>query len=60
MKKDWGEKRWRRVAKFRLEGGLREGKYWKEEKEKIYRLCGREEETWEHLWEIYRDWKEKR
>jgi len=39
LKKGWGEKRWRRVARFRLGNGMNEGKYWEEEEERLCRLC---------------------
>lgn len=30
---------------------MRDGLYWKEEEKRKYRVCGGEEETWEHMWE---------
>lgn len=47
LKKEWGESRWRRVARFRLGNEIREGKYWEEKEKKVCRLCGIEKETWE-------------
>jgi hypothetical protein len=52
------ESRWRRVARFRLGNEMREGEYWEKEEERSCRLCGSEEETWEHVWERCREWKE--
>ncbi|KYN11483.1 hypothetical protein ALC57_16363, partial [Trachymyrmex cornetzi] len=37
-----GEGRWRRVARFRLENEVREGRYWESEEERECRLCGSE------------------
>lgn len=52
LRKNWGESRWQRVAKYRLGNGMKGGRYWvEEEEERRCRLCGREEETWEHVWE---------
>lgn len=59
LKKRWGESRWKRVARFRLKNEMREDKYWKEEKKGICRLCKNERETWEHVWEECRQWKER-
>lgn len=50
MKEGWGERRWKRIAKFRLGGGQREGRYWEDEEKRVCRLCGRKEKTWEHVW----------
>lgn len=60
LKKGWGESRWRRVARFRLGGEVRESRYWEEEERKIYRLCGEGDETWEHVWEGCREWEGRR
>jgi len=49
LKKDWGECRWRRIARFRLGCEMRESNYWEEEEKKMCRLCGRERESWEHV-----------
>jgi len=57
LKKEWGESRWSRIARFRLGNEMREGRYWEEEEKGICRLC-EEEETWEHTWERCRDWGE--
>nr|XP_034195024.1 golgin subfamily A member 6-like protein 6 [Osmia lignaria] len=51
LEKGWKEERWRRVAKFRLGNEVKEAKYWEKEEERKCRLCGWEEETWEHIWE---------
>jgi len=59
LKKGWGEKRWRRVARFRLGNEMREGRYWEEEENRLCRLCGAEMETWEHVWERCRRWREE-
>lgn len=37
---------------------MREGRYWEKLEERICRLCGSETETWEHVWEGCRRWKE--
>ncbi|EZA53803.1 hypothetical protein X777_06867 [Ooceraea biroi] len=57
LKKGWGESRCRRLARFRLGNEMRAGQYWKEEEERKCRICGKEEETWEHVWEKCRDWR---
>lgn len=44
-----GRDRWRRIAKFGLGSEMRENRYWEKEKDRLYILCGREEETWEHV-----------
>jgi len=54
----WGESRWRRVIRFRLGNEMRGGRYWEEEKDRLCRLCGNGEETWEHTWEECRRWRE--
>ncbi|EZA51982.1 hypothetical protein X777_09441 [Ooceraea biroi] len=59
LKKGWGEKRWQRVARFRLGNGMRGGRYWEEEKRRECRICGEGEETWEHVWEECTDWGER-
>jgi len=46
------------MARFRLGNEVKEGRYWEEEKEKLCRLCGYEVETWEHVWEECKSWKE--
>jgi len=51
LKKGWTESRWGRIAKYRLGEGVREGIYWEKEEVRLCRLCGREEETWEQVWE---------
>lgn len=47
-----------RVARFRMGNEVKERRYWEEEKKKLCRLCEGEVETWEHVWERCRDWKE--
>lgn len=54
--KNWEEKRWQRVAKYRLGGGMRGGRYWENEEGRSCRLCGWGDETWEHVWEECVDW----
>lgn len=41
------------MAKFMLGNEVREEKYWVEKKKRKCRRCGREEETWEYVWERY-------
>lgn len=48
LEKGMGESRWSRV-RFRLGREVRSERYWEEEGERVCRLCGIEEETWEHL-----------
>jgi len=59
LKKGWGKKRWRRVTRFRLGNKMREGRYWEEEEKRLCRLCRAELETWEHVWERCRRWREE-
>jgi hypothetical protein len=59
LKKGWGESRWGRIARFRMGGEMRESRYWEKGEEKICKLCGNKEETWEHVWEVCRDWREE-
>lgn len=58
LKKGWGESRLRRVARFRLDNEMGEGRYWEGETKRTCRLCGSEEKTWEHVWERCRAWRE--
>jgi len=51
LKKGWGERRWQRVAKFRLGDEMRGERYWEEEEKRVCRMCEMEEETWKHVWE---------
>ncbi|KAK0169531.1 hypothetical protein PV328_011925 [Microctonus aethiopoides] len=51
LKKNWGESRWQRVAKYRLGGGMKGNKYWLKEEEKRCRVCGWGVESWEHVWD---------
>jgi len=60
LKKGWEENRWKRIARFRLDNEVRGRKYCEEEEKRWCRLCGGEEETWEHVWEGCRMWKEGR
>lgn len=46
------------MARFRLGNEMREGWYWEEEERRTCRLCGRGRESWEHVWENCRTWKE--
>lgn len=39
------------MARFRLGNEVNEAKYCEKDEKKKCRLCGREEETWEHVWE---------
>ncbi|KYN17771.1 hypothetical protein ALC57_09941, partial [Trachymyrmex cornetzi] len=58
LSKGWGERRWRRVTRFRLRNEVRKGRYWEGEEERKCRLCGNGVETWEHVWEGCRVWRE--
>jgi len=58
LKNGWGESRWRRVARFRLGNEMKEGRYWEEMEKRRCRLCKGEMETWEHVWERCREWRE--
>lgn len=51
LRKGWAEVRWRRIARFRLGCEMGESRYWEEEEKNKCRVCGNEEETWEHVWE---------
>lgn len=53
-----GESRWKRVARFRLGNEMREGRYWEEEEEEIQAMW-KGVETWQHVWEECRDWRER-
>jgi len=37
---------------------IRERLYWEEEEKRKCRICEREEETWEHVWESCSRWNE--
>ncbi|CAD6216937.1 GSCOCG00011371001-RA-CDS, partial [Cotesia congregata] len=52
LKKGWSEDRWSRMAGFRLGDFLKGGRYWEEREYRLCEVCGREEETWEHVWEV--------
>ncbi|KYN14727.1 hypothetical protein ALC57_13070, partial [Trachymyrmex cornetzi] len=56
LRKGWGESRWRRMIRYRLGNEMRVGLYWEEERKRVCRLCGGEEETWEYVRERCRDW----
>src|SRR5436190_11909996 len=60
MKKGWGESRWSRVARFRVGNEMKGNLYWKEEEAKRCRMCGKKEETWEHVWEECLEWGTER
>lgn len=47
--KKWGERRWQRIAKYRLGNGMRGERYWDEEEKRRCRVCKSNEETWEHV-----------
>lgn len=49
LKKGWGESRWKRVVRFRLNNEMRGARYWEEEGKRMCRVCGGGEETWEHV-----------
>jgi len=49
LKNGWGESRG--VIRYRLGNEIRE-----REDKRLCRVCGYEEETWEHVWERCRDW----
>lgn len=55
-----GESRWNRIARFRLGNEMRGGWYWEEEERRKCRLCGMENETWEHVWERCRTWESRK
>lgn len=43
LKWEWKESRWRRVARFRMENKIREGRYWEVEEKRKCRMCEGEE-----------------
>lgn len=49
LRKGWGKSRWQRVARFSLGNEVKEGRYWEKEENRKCRVCGYEEETWEHV-----------
>ncbi|KYN38934.1 hypothetical protein ALC56_06694 [Trachymyrmex septentrionalis] len=57
LKKGWEKSNWRRIIRYKLGNEMRGSLYWQEENKRICKLCGGEEETWEHIWERRRDWK---
>ncbi|KAK0073073.1 hypothetical protein PV325_010311 [Microctonus aethiopoides] len=48
IKAEWGKSE-------ELREGMKESKYWAKEDERRCRVCGYEEETWEHVWERCRE-----
>lgn len=56
-KKGMGERRWKRLERFRLGCEIREGRYWKEESRRDCRMCKGKIELWEHMWEECREWE---
>jgi len=49
LEKGWGESRWRRVIRFRLNNEMRGARYWESKERRKCRRCGGGEETWEHV-----------
>ena len=47
----WGEERYGRIARYRLGNEMKGGWYWEKQEERRCRMCGGEEETWEHVLE---------
>lgn len=45
------------MAKFRLGGEIKDNKYWKKEEERLCRVCEKQTETWEHVWEECDKWR---
>lgn len=46
LKEEWKEER-------RLGNEMREGRYWEEQKNRMCRICGWEDKTWQHVMERY-------
>lgn len=46
------------MTRVRLGSEMREGKYLEDEQKRLCRLCGAEMETWEHVGERCREWRE--
>ncbi|TGZ50923.1 hypothetical protein DBV15_12006 [Temnothorax longispinosus] len=57
LEKNWEEERWSRFARFRLGNEIREELHWEKEENRRCRICEREEETWEHIWEECTRWE---
>lgn len=57
LRKGRRESRRTRVARFWLGNEMRESKYWEKEEKKRCRLCSGSRETWEHVWEGCREWR---
>ena len=51
LEKGWGERKWTKVARFRLGNEVKECIYWEKEKNRKCRICESEEGTWEPVWE---------
>ncbi|XP_043263555.1 LOW QUALITY PROTEIN: uncharacterized protein LOC122403853 [Colletes gigas] len=51
LRTGWGEVRYGRLARYRMGNEMRGGEYWGDEEERRCRVCGGEEETWEHVLE---------
>lgn len=49
LKKEWKEKRWQRIVRFRLGNRMRGNKYWEKEERRKYKVCEWGKETWEHV-----------
>lgn len=49
LRRGWAEERWRRMIGFRLGNEMLEGWCRIMEKGRRCRICGNEEETWEHI-----------
>lgn len=47
------------MAKFTLGNGMKESKYWVSEEDRDYRLYDLDEETWEHVWQVWGRSKKK-
>ena len=45
LKKGWGESRWKRVVRFRMNNEMKGARYWEEEEKRVCRLCGGGEEV---------------
>lgn len=56
LKRGWKEEKWQRIARVRLEDGMKGGRYWEEKEDRRCRGCGWGEETWEHVWEECTNW----
>ncbi|KYN08221.1 hypothetical protein ALC62_00796 [Cyphomyrmex costatus] len=52
------DKRMIRIARFRMGNEMRRGRYWEDEERRVCRVCGAEEETWDHVLKRCAKWKE--